>query len=200
MSEHDRDAGDFRSERRCVSIVPRVSPATSESEPRCRSTPSRAAAAQGEALADPERFVFVRDGFYFWAFLFAPLWLLWHRLWLVAADLSSVVVACSSGAALWPARRSGAESLVMAAAFAPDRLRGGTLRRWTLARRGWSNARLRRRRRPGSGRAAFLRALGRGAAGRSSGRTAIAPPRLPPAPHGPQRRSSACFPSRERAR
>ena len=37
---------------------------------------------------DPERFVFVRDGFHFWAFLLAPLWLLWHRLWLVLVDLS----------------------------------------------------------------------------------------------------------------
>ena len=37
----------------------------------------------GEAAGDPDRFVFVRDGFYFWAFLFGPLWLLWRRLWLV---------------------------------------------------------------------------------------------------------------------
>src|ERR1700733_4108393 len=36
-----------------------------------------------DALADPERFVFVRDGFYAWAFLLTPLWLLWHRLWLM---------------------------------------------------------------------------------------------------------------------
>ena len=26
--------------------------------------------------------MFVRDGFHFWAFLLAPLWLLVHRLWL----------------------------------------------------------------------------------------------------------------------
>ena len=29
-----------------------------------------------------DRFVFVRDGFHFWAFVFGPLWLAWHRLWL----------------------------------------------------------------------------------------------------------------------
>lgn len=29
-----------------------------------------------------DRFTFVRDGFHFWAFLLAPFWLLWHRLWL----------------------------------------------------------------------------------------------------------------------
>ncbi len=36
----------------------------------------------GEASADPERFVFVRDGFAFWAFLLMPLWLIAKRLWL----------------------------------------------------------------------------------------------------------------------
>ena len=34
------------------------------------------------ASVDPERFVFVRDGFYFWAMIFGPIWLLWRRLWL----------------------------------------------------------------------------------------------------------------------
>ena len=36
----------------------------------------------GETTSAPERFVFVRDGFHFWAFLLAPLWLLLHGLWL----------------------------------------------------------------------------------------------------------------------
>ena len=35
--------------------------------------------------ADSDRFVFVRDGFHFWAFLFGPLWFIWHRLWLALA-------------------------------------------------------------------------------------------------------------------
>ena len=38
---------------------------------------------EGEADDRPDRFVFVRDGFYFWAFLLGPLWMLWRRLWLV---------------------------------------------------------------------------------------------------------------------
>src|SRR3954454_8190674 len=29
-----------------------------------------------------DRFVFVRDGFHFWAMVFGPLWLAWKRLWL----------------------------------------------------------------------------------------------------------------------
>jgi voltage-gated potassium channel Kch len=39
----------------------------------------------GERASAPERFVFVRDGFYVWAFLLTPLWLLWRRLWLAFA-------------------------------------------------------------------------------------------------------------------
>ena len=35
-----------------------------------------------DTLAHTARFVFVRDGFHFWAFLLAPLWMLRHRLWL----------------------------------------------------------------------------------------------------------------------
>ena len=38
---------------------------------------------EGQADADTDRFVFVRDGFDFWAFLFGPLWMIWRRLWLV---------------------------------------------------------------------------------------------------------------------
>ena len=36
-----------------------------------------------EDVAPPERFAFVRDGFYFWAFLLGPLWMFWNGLWLV---------------------------------------------------------------------------------------------------------------------
>jgi hypothetical protein len=34
-----------------------------------------------QANADPDRFVFVREGAYGWAFLLTPLWLLWRGLW-----------------------------------------------------------------------------------------------------------------------
>jgi hypothetical protein len=37
----------------------------------------------GDAARDAERFVFVRDGFHFWAFILGPLWMLWRRMWLV---------------------------------------------------------------------------------------------------------------------
>ena len=46
-----------------------------------------------EAAPDPERFAFVRDGFSFWAFLFGPLWMLRHRMWLVLLGYVAVAVA-----------------------------------------------------------------------------------------------------------
>ena len=45
-----------------------------------------------ETAPDPERFIFVRDGFYFWAFVFSVLWMLWHRMWLVLLIYVAVVV------------------------------------------------------------------------------------------------------------
>ena len=45
-----------------------------------------------ETMPDPDRFAFVRDGFSVWAFLFAVLWMLWHRLWLVLLAYVVVVV------------------------------------------------------------------------------------------------------------
>ncbi|HZD64433.1 MAG TPA: DUF2628 domain-containing protein, partial [Xanthobacteraceae bacterium] len=51
----------------------------------------------GESTPDPDRFVFVRDGFSFWAFLLAPLWMLRHRLWLVFVGYVIVAVALQVG-------------------------------------------------------------------------------------------------------
>ena len=54
---------------------------------------------QDETVSPPERFVFVRDGFYVWGFLLAPLWLLWRRLWLALTIYLAVNIAI--GFALW---------------------------------------------------------------------------------------------------
>jgi hypothetical protein len=87
---------------------------------------------------DPERFVFVRDGFSFWAFLLAPLWMLRHWLWLVFVGY--VVLAVALQIAL---RSIGASSTVMVTVGALLSLLVGfeaaTLRRFTLAFRRWSN-------------------------------------------------------------
>jgi hypothetical protein len=91
-----------------------------------------------ETIADPERFSFVRDGFSIWAFLFAALWMLWHRMWLVL--LIYLVVAVGVESALRYAGFSG--PVLGVVAFAISLLVGiesGTLRRIALVRRGWKN-------------------------------------------------------------
>ena len=93
---------------------------------------------RGENEADPLRFVFVRDGFTFWAFLLGPLWMLRHRLWLVFVGylvlLGAIAVAFHfarvPGSAIWLV------SLLLALLIGFE---AASLRRWTLARRGWSN-------------------------------------------------------------
>lgn len=92
-----------------------------------------------DSVADPVRFAFVRDGFHFWAFLLAPLWMLVHRLWLVFFVYVGLNVLLSVG--LWfagaPAGLRLLAELLVAILIG---LEAGTLRRWTLTRRGWRNA------------------------------------------------------------
>ncbi len=90
----------------------------------------------GETASEPERFRFVRDGFYFWAFLLAPLWLLAKRLWL--ALLGYIVVGALLGLvfhlvkAPWWVQTIGSLLFALLVGF-----EAGTLWRWTLTRRGW---------------------------------------------------------------
>ncbi len=90
----------------------------------------------GETASDPQRFVFVRDGFYVWAFLLAPLWLLFRRLWLVL--LGFIVVNALIGGLLYLLGASSAfkflGSLLIALLLGFE---AATLWRWTLARRRW---------------------------------------------------------------
>jgi hypothetical protein len=91
-----------------------------------------------DAVPDPERFAFVRDGFSVWAFLLAALWMLWHRMWLVL--LIYLVVAVGGEAALRYAGVSGPVlGLVAVLIKLLIGIEAGTLRRFTLARRGWKN-------------------------------------------------------------
>jgi hypothetical protein len=93
---------------------------------------------RGAAAPEPERFVFVRDGFSFWALVFGPLWMLRHRMWLVL--LGYVLLVTLLG---WALRQANAPiavgflintllSLLIA-------LEASTLRRFTLARMGFTN-------------------------------------------------------------
>ncbi len=91
-----------------------------------------------EVSADPDRFTFVRDGFYFWAFLFGPLWMLWRRLWLVALMYFAAAVGLQLG--LWALGAPAfANSLVWFLLALLIGFEAGTLRRWTLTRHGWRN-------------------------------------------------------------
>jgi hypothetical protein len=87
--------------------------------------------------ADPERFVFVRDGFYFWAFALAPLWLLAHRLWLAFVVYAAIVGAVEAALML-----SGASPVWQFWAILIVELGVGleaaSIRRWTLTRRRWT--------------------------------------------------------------
>lgn len=91
---------------------------------------------KGEAATEPERFVFVRDGFHFWAFVLAPFWLLVHRLWL--ALLGYLVVSFLLGLMLFllgvSTRVQLPANLLVALLVGFE---AATLWRWTLARRGW---------------------------------------------------------------
>src|SRR3954447_12135295 len=92
----------------------------------------------GESTPDPDRFVFVRDGFSFWAFLLAPLWMLRHRMWLVLLGYLVVTIALQVGLGF-----IGASATVMTVVAGLLSLLVGfeaaTLRRFTLGRRRWTN-------------------------------------------------------------
>jgi Protein of unknown function (DUF2628) len=89
-----------------------------------------------DGASDTSRFVFVRDGFYVWAFLLGPLWMLVRRLWLVLLFYAVVMVAVQVGLTAL-----GVSSTVkFTVGFLIALLIGfeaSTLRRWTYARRRW---------------------------------------------------------------
>lgn len=86
---------------------------------------------------DPERFAFVRDGFYFWAFVFGPIWMLRHRLWLVL--LLYILVVAALSVALWFTGVRTAAPFVHFLVALLVGMEAATLRRWTFTRRGWRN-------------------------------------------------------------
>jgi uncharacterized protein DUF2628 len=89
-----------------------------------------------ETAPDPERFVFIRDGFSFWAFVFAPLWLLWRRLWLALLFYVAIIVVLEGG--MWLLRVPyPARSIVIVLISLLIGMEAGSIRRWTLERRDW---------------------------------------------------------------
>ena len=91
-----------------------------------------------EPASDPEQFVFVRDGFSFWAFLLGPLWMLRHRMWLVLLGYVATVVVLEGLIHLLNV--SEAVGFAVGAFLALlIGFEAATLRRFTLARRRWRN-------------------------------------------------------------
>jgi len=93
-------------------------------------------AGRGDPAARAERIVFVPDRFSWGAFLLAPLWMLWRRLWLVFVAYFVVMAAVTLGlmvAGVGP----GARFLVGALISLLVGLEAANLRRWALLRGGW---------------------------------------------------------------
>ena len=90
----------------------------------------------GDAAQHGERFVFIRDRFSWSAFLFAPLWMLRHRLWLVLLGYIVVIAAVTFGL-MYIGVGANERILVMALIHLLIGCEAADLRRWTLIRRGW---------------------------------------------------------------
>jgi hypothetical protein len=75
----------------------------------------------------------IREGFSFWAFLFGPFWLFWHRACLAGLGVLAGLVAVNFLPDPYGIALALAAHLLLG-------FQGQDLRRWTLSRRGWSLA------------------------------------------------------------
>ena len=82
-----------------------------------------------------DKFVFVRDGFHFWAMVLGPLWLIWKRLWLALLGWLVLTIALEVAAV---ELGGGAAAIVIGIIIAVLMgLEASTLQRWTYSRRKW---------------------------------------------------------------
>jgi len=91
-----------------------------------------------ESVPDPDRFIFVRDGFSVWAFVFSALWMLWHRMWRVLLIYIVVVAGIEAGlrALGVSAFVQGIVGVLIAVVVG---IEAGTLRRFELTQRGYKH-------------------------------------------------------------
>jgi len=93
-------------------------------------------AGRDDPAARAERIVFVPDRFSWGAFLLAPLWMLWRRLWLVFVAYFVVMAAVTLGlmiAGVGPGARFPVGMLISLLIG----LEAANLRRWALLRDSW---------------------------------------------------------------
>ena len=93
--------------------------------------------AGARSAPEPERFVFVRDGFSFWALLLGPLWMLRHRMWLVLLLYVALTVVLSLVLHLLASATIGVVVWWLIALLLG--FEAATLRRFTLGRRRYRN-------------------------------------------------------------
>jgi hypothetical protein len=89
------------------------------------------------SAADPQRFAFVRDGFHFWAFLLAPVWLLAKRLWLVFVGYVVLIAAIEAGYYFLKLPQ-GSQIAIDFLINVLIGLEASTLQRWTYSRDKWT--------------------------------------------------------------
>jgi Protein of unknown function (DUF2628) len=92
--------------------------------------------AYGADLPATDRFMFVRDGFHFWAAVLSVIWLAWHRLWLALIGWVAAIVAIQFAMAALGAGRGAIliANLLLALLMGFE---AASLQRWTLSRRKW---------------------------------------------------------------
>jgi hypothetical protein len=91
---------------------------------------------QHTAIEHAERFIFLPEKFYLAAFLFAPLWMIWRRLWVVL-----IIYLVGVGLIAYGLRLLGINWIAVALVFGLIHLLVGldatSLVRWTRFRHGW---------------------------------------------------------------
>jgi hypothetical protein len=92
--------------------------------------------AYGADLTATDKFVFVRDGFHFWAAAASVIWLIWNRLWLALIGWVVLTVAIDFGMAALGASRNAILFVDLLIAILMG-LEAASLQRWTLSRRKW---------------------------------------------------------------
>jgi hypothetical protein len=90
----------------------------------------------GDPRRVTDRFVFVRDGFHFWAFILGPLWLVGHRLWLALLGYLAIVVGVAVALSRLHSGAGTRFSVMLLIALLMG-VEAASLWRWTLSRRKW---------------------------------------------------------------